>query len=343
MPQASDAAAAAAPHCRARLPHPSELLVTLDQVDPEVLAELPQELQAELCAALAGRPRASGARRGGRSEHGGSRGQVEPATRQGGRGAVSLQLCSQDPNHLTGPGHSITPAANETTVLQTVPAEVKATAAGVQSNEQQQYRCEERASVQAQQQQQHLQVERHPWNWQRIGLGRTWQQEQKGQQSRLFTHEPVEGIMSALRVAVPALVARRNVSLKATGQQQLASEDHLGCEGTSTLLPRQQQQGLAGVNKVSGGPKAHNEAAGVLPACVDGPDGGGHQQLEVLGEYLAQWLVEYMSDLISVRRVLQTVVKAGRQHVEFRRVAQQVVRVVQQRLQQRYGFCLALP
>jgi hypothetical protein len=62
----------------------------------------------------------------------------------------------------------------------------------------------------------------------------------------------------------------------------------------------------------------------------------------VLGEWLAEWLIGHVDDLGAVRQGLRGVQQAGARHAGSKGVAVRVVEVVQQRLQQRYGFSLTL-
>lgn len=273
-------------HCRSRQPHPSELLVTLDQIDPEVLAELPKELQQELRAALPGRARASKQQGPGynASRHGAaglSRGQAGGGVSGGGG---SARLCSQDPECLVE-GHQLQAPAMVGKAGAARPVPVQG-AGQLPAGQQQQQK----------------------WHWRHVGLGRAWKQQQRQQQLRLFAEEPVSAILSAMQVALQAL---------APAAQQLPE---------ATPLP--------------------GAAVAVIAAEAVGREGGekdAARKLAVLGEFVAQWLVAHAdSDLSSVRRVLRGVAQAGEEYVGFREVAVRVVEVVQQRVQQRYGFTVAM-
>jgi len=50
----------------------------------------------------------------------------------------------------------------------------------------------------------------------------------------------------------------------------------------------------------------------------------------------------HIDGLVNVRRVLRGIDEAGRVHPGFKDVAGRVVGVVQQQVQQRYGFAVAL-
>ena len=161
------------------------------------------------------------------------------------------------------------------------------------------------------------------------------QQPRQQQQGGLFAEEPVGVILSALQSALPVLLGTRpaaDVPTKecAAGAAAAVGGEGGGGAGSSEADVETGQQPAASLPAAAGAADA---------ACADDER---HQKLLLLGEWLAQWLAAHVHDLVSVRRVLAGVAQAGARHDGFRAVAGRVVEVVQQRLQQRYGFALAL-
>jgi hypothetical protein len=154
------------------------------------------------------------------------------------------------------------------------------------------------------------QQQQQQWHWQHVGLGRRWQQQPQQQQQQqpsvLFADEPVGAILSALHAALAVLAPA------AAGDAAAAAADGL----------------VAGVDACTGDAAAAAAAA--------------QRKLSVLGDYMLQWLSEHVDNLGCVRRVLRGLEHAGKQHAGFRDVAERVVGVAQQWVQQRYGFVVQL-
>jgi len=166
---------------------------------------------------------------------------------------------------------------------------------------------------------------RQQWHWQKAGLGRLQQQQQQqqGQGSGLFEAEPVSAILFALQAALDVL----------------APTD---CAVGTTAPVGGAVTGRGGGGVLPGGEKQQQECVDADVVGAEGVLEEQHQKLLVLGEYLAQWLMVHLDDLVNVRRVLRGIDEAGRVHPGFRDIAGRVVGVVQQQVQQRYGFAMAL-
>lgn len=239
--------------------HLDEVLTHMNQVDPEVLAELPPELQQEVRAALLGKPKPRGQQPGA-------------AAAVDGWGAAAV-------GGDNGSGYSMTGAEH-------------------------------------QQRQQQVGLGRKMWGPYTaaavaiVGIRSSGGVCQREQQQQLFAEEPVGAILAALQSALDALAPAPAPAAAAAAEVADEGSQHDVMDVNNPVDP---------------------------VSCGD-----ASRKLLVLAEYLVQWMVSHDEDLDAVRRVLREMVRAGQQRAQFRVVAERGVGVVQQHVQDRFGFTVRL-